>query len=92
MFRDIIALIDANSRACADSAASLASAFGAHLTLAAAVVDRTYSAGFSDPRLVAWRLRGGRRRRSDRATRDRRGPLEAVAEELAASCGYRSLR
>ena len=52
MFRDIIALIDANSRACADFAASLASAFGAHLTLAAAVVDRTYSAGFSEAAVV----------------------------------------
>ena len=92
MFRDIIALIDANSRACADFAASLASAFRAHLTLAAAVVDRTYSAGFSDPTSVAWRLRGGRRRRSQPRHRDRRGPLEAVAGEAAASCGYRSLR
>ena len=52
MIRDIIALVDAEYRACADFAASLASAFGAHLTLTAAVVDRTYSARFSEAAVV----------------------------------------
>jgi nucleotide-binding universal stress UspA family protein len=52
MIKDIIALIDADSRPCADFAASLASAYEAHLTLAAAVVDRTYSAGFSEAAVV----------------------------------------